>query len=213
MFFEINSHTDYLKVCAFFGAMVYGVMWVLNGPVVHEPAVKKIIGGQEQIIVQAEKYKSHYQLEKRVNEPFLITAIYPQRSRSNPFADHHSQFVTFSPDATRLYMKKYAGMTHCPASFLNKHADHISLYAANSKIAEKLSNWKQKNGSHVKRWQVVNIIGQCLGKRSKIEKDEIDVTKSTRQIVIGRKASRDCHMIYVTDIEQTDNSIQDYIKG
>lgn len=110
-------------------------------------------------------------------------------------------------------MKKYAGMTYCPANFLNRNAEHITLYAANSDIAETLSRWKQSEGSRVSRWEVVNLTGQCMDKRTKIERNGEDVTDRTKLVTIGRKASRDCHMIYVTGIERTDDTIQDFMRG
>ncbi len=213
MVFEINSHFDHVKVNLIVGAIIAAGVMYYNRPVVHEPPAYITTASQEAIVVEAGSYSTHYQLKERINEPFLVTAIFPQTRRSSPLLDFHSQFVTFTPKSTGKYMKKYAGKTHCPASFLNRHADHISLYAANPDIAKKLAGWKQKNGSQVSRWEVVNITGQCLGKRTKIEKNGEDVTKSTRLITLGRKASRDCHMIYVENIEETDVSLQDYVRG
>jgi len=213
MGFQIQSHSDYLKINLIAAACVVTFMFFFNAPVVHEPAFELSSKGLQEVVVQAGDYQTSYAVKTQIDEPFLVTAIYPQKRRSNPIQDFHSQFVSFSPKATRRYMEKYAGKTHCPASFLNRHADHISLYAANPKIAEKLAGWKQKNGSQVSNWDVVNISGQCLGNRTKIEKNGEDVTDTTRLITIGRKASRDCHMIYVTDIRQTDITIDDYMRG
>lgn len=213
MFFEINSHSDFVKNNLLVGAIVLAGMWAFNGPIKHDAPDQINTNGQKEIVVKAGNYQTHYTLGKNIEEPFLVTTILPQRHRDNPFNDYHSEFVTFTPAATRKYMKKYAGMTHCPANFLNRHADHISLYAANPEIADMLSRLKQPNGSHVSRWQVINITGQCIGKRSKIEKNGEDVTDSTMHITLGRKASRDCHMIYVTGLEKTNMPVHDYMRG
>jgi|GEM_PF-4300664 len=213
MFFEINSYADHIKNNLAVGAVIALGMWMFNGPIKHDPSQELQTNGQTEIVVDAGIYKTHYNLIQEIDAPFLVTTILPQRRRDNPLNDFHSEFVTFSPASTRKYMKKYAGMTHCPASFLNRNADHITLYASNHEIAKTLSKWKQKNGSHVSRWEVVNIKGQCMGKRTKIEKNGVDVTKSTRLVTLGRKASRDCHMIYVTAIERTQTAIEAYMKG
>jgi len=210
--FEINSHSDYVKTCLVMGAFIAGGMWYFDRPVEHAPTAAPV-SGQTEIVVNAGIYDTHYSLTNSIDEPFLVTSIYPTRKRTNPLSDSHSEFVTFSPRATQSYMKKYAGMTHCPASFLNRHADHISLYAADKIIAKRLAGWNRKDGSKVSSWEIVNITGQCLGKRTKIEKNGVDVTDTTKLRVIGRKASRDCHMIYVTGITPTDMALQDYVTG
>lgn len=212
MGFEINSHFDFIKLNVLMGAFVFAGMYIFNGPVEHDP-VSVIPNGQNVARVQAGSYVSHYTLGQKIDESFLVTAIYPQRRRTNPFEDFHSQFVTFSRSSAQQYIDQYAGMTHCPAQFLNQHADHISLYAASPAISKKLAHWKQKRGSSVARWEVVNITGQCMEERTRIEKDGEDVTDSTQLITIGRKASRDCHMIYVTDVQPTKSSIEDYVEG
>lgn len=180
---------------------------------VYEPVNAADQRRQNEIAVEVGSYQNYYPLGKRVNEPFLITTIAPQSRGNAPLPDAHSEFVTFTPRATQRYLEKHPEQRHCPASFLNTHAEHISLYAANTKIAEKLARWTQSNGSDVYQWQIVNIKGQCLGKRSKIEKNGEDVTRSTRIIQIGRKASRECHKILVNDIEHTNNSLKDYVRG
>lgn len=179
----------------------------------YEPVNAEDPRRQKEIAVTVGSYQNYYALGKDVNESFLITAIAPTSRGNAPIPDAHSEFVTFTPRATKLYLEKYPGQSHCPARFLNRYAEHISLYAANTQIAEKLAHWKQINGSDVKQWQVVNIKGQCLGERSKIEKNGEDVTQSTRIIQFGRKASRKCHRILVNDIDHLNSSLKDYVQG
>ena len=206
----INSLTDDVIACFLTVAAVLTVMHVGNSPGDSEQPTQFSTIIHNEIVVKAGDYQSHYSLETPVSEAFLVAAVYPKKRRRHPVEDYNSQFVTFSPKATRIYMKKYAGKKNCPASFLNRHAEHISLYAANPQIAKTLAEWTQKNGSDVSKWSVMDIRGHCLGKRTKIELEGKDVTDSTRIITIGRKASRDCHMIYVTDISQARLSVEDY---
>jgi len=206
----INSHTDYAIVCCLASVAVYTLMTMGDGAVSSKQAPAIASKTHNEIVVKAGEYQSHYSLETSINDAFLVAAVYPQKRRNHPVQDFDSEFVTFSPKATRRYMKKYAGQENCPASFLNRYAEHISLYAANTQTAEKLANWSQKNGSDVSQWRVMNIRGQCLGKRTKIELEGQDVTDSTRIITIGRKALRECHRIYVTDIRPTNLSVDDY---
>lgn len=206
----INSLKDDVIACLLTVGTVLSFMYVVKGPASSVQPTELAAKTHNEIVVKAGDYQSHYSLLTPVNEAFLVAAVYPQKHRRHPVEDFDSQFVTFSPKATRSYMKKYAGKKNCPASFLNRHAEHISLYAANPQIAKTLAEWTQKNGSDVSKWSVMNIRGQCLGKRTKIELEGQDVTHSTRIITIGRKASRDCHMIYVTDISQAHLSVEDY---
>lgn len=181
-------------------------------PAVHAQVEHGSSKNPHEIIVKSGQYENHYKLEEQIDEPFLIASILPQRNRS-AILDGHSEFVTFTPKATKIFLKKYGNQRQCPASFLNRYAEHITLYASNPQIAEKLAHWKQKQTTDVYQWKVVNITGQCMGKRTKMVKDGEDVTKSTHVVTIGQKASRDCHRIHVSEIEHIDASLKDYVGG
>ena len=173
---------------------------------------KQVVIGTGDVAVQAGEYTSHYKFLEEIDAPFLVTAVYPKNKRNNPIRNYHSQFLTFSSKTIRRYMEKCDNTKDCTASFLNHHAKSITLYAANPKIAEKLANWKQEDATVIANWGVINISGQCLEGRTKIEKNGEDVTDSFREFIFGKGPFRDCNTIYVTKIDSADMSVEAFME-
>lgn len=170
-------------------------------PVEHNPAAQQHVNGESSFTVKAGPYETTYSLGRAVTEDMLAVSVRPQRRRKTPLDDFHSQMVSFTPKAANKYVKKYPGTKICPASFLNRNANHIDLYAANETVARKLSEWNRLEGGNVDGWERVKFDGNCVKKRTKIVKNGEDVTDSTRLIVMGNKGRGDCLAVYVRDLD------------
>lgn len=183
--------------------IVLGMMYFTKDrslPVQHTPVAEQQVNGESSFTVKAGVYEVTYSLGRPVAEDMLAVSVRPQRKRKTPLDDFHSQMVSFTPKAAAKYVKKYPGTKICPASFLNRNANHIDLYAANETVAKKLSAWKRLEGGQVAGWESVKIDGNCVKKRTKIMKNGEDVTDSTRLIVMGNKGRGDCLAVYVRDL-------------
>ena len=101
----INSLTDDVIACFLTVAAVLTVMHVGNSPGDSEQPTQFSTIIHNEIVVKAGDYQSHYSLETPVSEAFLVAAVYPKKRRRHPVEDYNSQFVTFSPKATRIYIK------------------------------------------------------------------------------------------------------------
>ena len=142
-------------------------------------------------------YKLGRKLDK---EPFIATAVVAHKAHVLKTAGANSLMASLSPKATQKFVKKYPGRKICPASFFNRHAQHIGLYAATPTVAQKLQKWDRRKYTDASLWEDVTISGHCLVEDSTTyTKAGVDITEDIRT-TRRQRGSGDCLNIWVKTI-------------